>query len=89
MADARPVTISRHAVERYIERVEPLTVPEARLAIRGMLDRSKFFGRAGRVLKGGMSLVVYDRTVVTVLTKDQKSKRRTIRRTFELEDEGV
>jgi hypothetical protein len=80
--DPRPVAISRHAIERYIERVEPVDELEAHSQIAGMIQRSRFFGRTGRVLSGNVSLVIDGRCVVTVLTKDQRPKKRTARRTF-------
>lgn len=89
MIHHRPVSISRHAIERYIERVEPVDELEAHSQIAGMLQRSGFFGRTGRVLKGSVSLVVDNCVVVTVLAKDQRPKHRTRRRTFELDGDDV
>lgn len=81
------LAISRHALERYIERVEPVEEIEAHSRIADIVERSKFFGRVGRIRLGNVSLVVEGATVVTVLTKDQRAKRKNCRRTFDIEDE--
>lgn len=81
------VAISRHAIERYIERVEAVEELEAHSRIAGMIERSKFFGSVGRVLAGNVSLVVEGATVVTVLTREHRPKRKTARRMIELDDD--
>lgn len=78
------VSISRHAIERYIERVEKVDELEAHSRICAMIERSKFWGKVGRVILGNVSLVIDGRCVVTVLTKEHRAKRRNQRRTFEI-----
>lgn len=67
------VHVTRHAAERYLERVNPrLTLSEAIAELSGRaIQRAAEFGAPYVKLGTGQHVVLEGSTVVTVLTKDQ------------------
>lgn len=65
-----PITVTRHAIERYQERVEPVSDDEAvaRLSCPA-IEKAAAFGARYVVLGCGNRAVIVDGHVVTVLAK--------------------
>jgi len=65
-----PITVTRHAIERYQERVEPVSDEEAvaRLSCPAM-QKAVAFGARYVVLGCGNRAVIVENRVVTVLVK--------------------
>lgn len=64
------VYVTRHAIDRYRERVESVDHDAAIVALSGpMIQRAVAFGARHVILGGGQRIVIQDGRVVTVLPK--------------------
>ena len=69
-----PVHVTRHAIERYIERVAQVSECAVRCVLSGsIIQRGAAFGSPFIRLGTGQRVVLDDATVVTVLPKDCKA----------------
>ena len=76
MSDKQRVHVTQHAIERYIERVAPVTPEQAAQAMDCAAVRAAAeFGARFVRLHGGQRIAVQDWTVVTVLPADNHRKQ--------------
>lgn len=65
--------ITNHAILRYIERVAPVSMEEARAALSTpMITRAAAFGARTVILGTGQRVLLREQTVITVLPRDAK-----------------
>ncbi len=75
------VYVTGHAIERYIERVRPVSIAEARNALSSpIIRRAIEFGARYVKLARGQHVVIDGSTIVTVLPKEHPTKRMTMER---------
>lgn len=76
MTDERHVHVTTHAIERYIERVAPVTPEQAAQAMDCPAVRAAAeFGARFVRLAGGQRIVLQEWTVTTVLPADNYRKQ--------------
>jgi hypothetical protein len=71
------IHITRHAIERYRERVEPVDEGTALARLRSpVISKAVAFGCGSVKLPGGQRVVIEDGCVVTVLPRKRPCRRR-------------
>lgn len=68
--------VTQHAIERFIERVAPVTPEEARAALStDTITKAAEFGAIAVTLGTGQRIVINNGAIITVLSKERRSTR--------------